>query len=354
MDVQSRIDQERTADDRRSRPRRWVLGLVAAAVVLLAVAVGAAVGMLTGPDATPGVAGQQSPTITPVARETDPTPQASPEPTPTEEVPTATPQQTSEPNAILPNRAIADIRVDQLNVREAGTQDAPVLGQLRAGARVFVIGSPATRDDMHWYRIAIVSGAYTGLACQSDFCARVGFVASPVEDDPWLREVEIGCPSSPMRIEELTMLAPLERLHCYEDVDIVITGTIDHPCCGYVGVVQHEPAWLATPGSMPYFRGGLQHTLLFRSDPATDIEWPERGDVIRATAHFDDPAAVTCRQGIDPQYADQEVEPGQVASAPEAVLVCRTQLVVSEYDVIDRTDLGPCCGSLDGRTAGRG
>lgn len=73
---------------------------------------------------------------------------------------TATPGAPANPT--LPNRAIAEVRVDHLNVRDAGNTTGLVVGQLGVGARVFVIGEPQVVDALYWYPIAVVSGEYSG------------------------------------------------------------------------------------------------------------------------------------------------------------------------------------------------
>lgn len=328
------------------RSRAW-MGVLAG-VLLAAIGAGAVLAMLTQAPVDPELAATGSPAA---GTSDGGMPSAEPSPAPVSSTPaTPTPEPTPTSNAILANRAIANVLVDQLNVRDAASPTAEVLGQLRAGSRVFVIGAPQSVDGMHWYRVAVVSGAYSADDCDWDLCiAGIGHVASPIHGDPWIEAVAIGCPASPMTATDLGLMLPLERLHCYADDDIVVTGTIDTPCCGHIGPVRHDPGWLASPGSVAFFRD-VRASLLFRSDPATGLAPPSRGDVIRATGHFDDPTSADCRQTIDPEYADDEIVPGMVASVPEAVLVCRTQLVISGYEVIDHEDLGPCCGLREGPT----
>ena len=251
------------------------------------------------------------------------------------------------PNPVLANRAIADVVVDQLNVRASGSSSAGVLGQLRAGARVFVIGSPTAEGETNWYRVAVVSGAFAGYSpCVNYGCTEgIGYVASPITGDAWLEEVEIGCPSSPVAAVDMAELLPLERLHCFGNTDIIVTGTIDTPCCGYVGPIAYEPPWLATPSNTAYFRDAA--FLQFRIDPATGLASPERGDVVRATGHFDDSASPSCRAFADPSVGAEDYDPSQIPTTAEIVLTCRTQIVFSQFEVTGYEDLGPCCGMLD-------
>lgn len=321
--------------------RPWiVIGLAVGG--LAAIVIGGAIALaLSGPGdvglvtATPGfaVSPSQSLTIPPPSARSSPAPTARP---------TATPVPTPVPNAAIPNRAIADVQVDQLNLRAAGNDSAEILGQLRAGARVFTIGAPTETGGVHWYRVAVASGPYSGGPeyCQGDpYCeADIGWVASPITGNPWLEAVEVGCPSSPMSIDDLDLLTPMERLQCFGNEDIIVTGTIDHPCCGWMGPIRYDPAWLAAPSAEAMFHAARLHP---RFDPDSHVDVPERGSVIRATAHFDDPAAPDCRQSVDPEF-----EPEDVMLQPTAwvVLECRMQLVVTDYEVVGTEDLGPCCG----------
>lgn len=320
--------------------RPWVVfGIVTGG--LAAVVAGAFIAVaLTGPRDVGLVA--PSPSDTPSASVT-PSASASNSVTPSSEpTPTATAVPTPQPNAQLPNRSIADVQVDQLNLRAAGNESADILGQLRAGARVFTIGAPEAVGGTYWYRVAVAAGPYSGgEECYGDpYCeADIGWVASPVTGDPWLEAVDIGCPSSPMTADELSSLTPLERLHCYGGEDITVTGTLDQPCCGHVGPVRYEPPWLALPGGQSYFHGS---GLPVRLSPDAGLEIPERGDMVEASAHLDDPAAASCRQSVDPEYEAEDIG---LSSPAWVVLNCRTQLVVTGYEVVGTEDLGPCCGS---------
>lgn len=295
--------------------------LVLTTVLLLA---GCAVEPAATPP-TPSAPGSSSASPTPAATSSA---TASASATPVIASATATPGAPANP--ILPNRAIAEVRVDHLNVREAGNPTALVLGQLGVGARVFVIGEPQVVDALYWYRIAVVSGEYSGAnecAWYSLCINAIGHVGSPIDGDPWLIEAEVFCPSSPVAAEHLAGLPHLEQLHCYAGRDVVVTGMLDSPCCGWFGPIQFDPAWLARPDGRAYFAiAGDAPRLWFRMDPATGLEIPARGDVVRATGHFDDVSSSSCRASPDPNtgaegfdYAQLRRLPGAVATAENGV-----------------------------------
>jgi hypothetical protein len=255
--------------------------------------------------------------------------------------PTASP--TPVAAAVIANRAVVEVATDTLNVRSAPNETGAVLGTLEGGRRLFIIGDPQSVGDLRWYRVGVVAGPMCESACDL-----LGYVATPLDadEDPWVAEVAIACPDSPMTADDLGALQPLEALHCYGRNDIVVTGVVETPCCGYVGPFAYSPAWLAHPQVPAFLRAGFAHGG-FREAPGAGLEVPERGDVVRVTGHFEDPAATTCRVSVDESFwGDASPEPVQLPAAASVVLGCRATFVWTDYQVTDHLDLGPCCGSL--------
>ena len=321
---------------------RSIIPLLVVALFVTACGSASTTSQLPSPSSGPGTRAPASPSMTTTATATPDgtlTPNPGQDPTPP-------------PNPVLPNRAIAELGVDSLNVRQSGSPTAPVLGQLSVGARVFVIGAPQVVEDMFWYRVGVVDGTYTGAECSFHPCVtEIGHVATPVNEDPWLVESEVVCPPSPMSAADLAAFHPLEQLHCYGDQEIVITGLLDRPCCSYFGPIQFDPPWLARPDGPAYFAvAGDALPLWFRMDPAAGLEVPARGDVVRATAHFDHDAAASCRASPDPDIGAEGFNPEtDLPDVAGLVLDCRARFVVTDYEVIDHQDLGPCCGRERGR-----
>ena len=329
--------------DRRAggRNRWWVpAGIVAGGIVALVG--GAIVGLAVfgGPGATAG-GPSPSPSGAPTGS-TDPSTSSSAVPSASgTAASTASPTPVAAP--VIANRAVVEVATDVLNVRSAPNETASVLGSLERGRRLFVIGDPRSVGDLRWYRV----GSIAGEMCE-DACDLLGYVATPLdaEDEAWITEVTIGCPASPMTAADLAALEPLEALHCYGRNDIVVTGVVETPCCGYVGPFAFSPAWLAHPQVPAFLQDGLPHGG-FRVAPGAGLEVPERGDVVRVTGHFEDPAATTCRVSVDESFwGDASPEPVQLPDAASVVLGCRAVFVWTDYEVTDHLDLGPCCGSL--------
>jgi hypothetical protein len=259
-------------------------------------------------------------------------------------VPEVTPSPTPEAAAAFPNRAIVAVGTEALNVRSEPNDGASVLGELDPGQRLFVIGEPTDQGELRWYRVGVVPGQ----SCQEE-CNLLGYVATPVlaASEAWIEEVAVECPGSPMSSEALGALSGLEALHCYGRNEIVVTGTMETPCCGYVGPLAFSPEWLAHPDTPAFFMGATNQAIGFRANPDADLEPPERGDVVRATGHFEDPAATSCRHSIDEAFwGGASPEPVQLELPARVVLDCRATFVWTDYEVTGHEELGPCCGSL--------
>jgi hypothetical protein len=69
-------------------------------------------------------------------------------------------------------------------------------------------------------------------------------------------------------------------------------------------------------------------------------DWPEPGDIVRFTGHFEDPAAPTCRSAIAEDWKDTSAV--ELEDPAVMVLTCRLQFVVTEYEVIGHEGEGSC------------
>lgn len=300
-----------------SRPG-WLLPAGIVGVGIAAIALGAVLGLVVmGPreaaqsSAAPSGAASGSPALSSSA---SPTTERSP-------TPVAMP--------VHRNLAIVEVTVDTLLLRPTTNEAAEPAGALGAGARLFIIGAPEEDGDLRWYRVAVSAGPYTSDGCPDpSTCMAIGWVGGPATgEEMWLSEVTVDCPASPTTVEELGALAPLERLNCYGNGEITATGTIDHPPSSDAGPIRYTPEWLADPATPAIFTTG---GMLYRTSPEAELEVPERGAVIRFTGHFEDPAATDCRASVDPDAT----EPVELPSQAQVVLRCRTELVITEYEVI--------------------
>ncbi len=255
---------------------------------------------------------------------------ASPSSEPSESAePTPTAEPTPDTAVIIPNLGMAAVMTDFLNLRSQPNDGASLVAALDTDRRLFIIGEPTEAGDLRWYRVATLPNA----TCL-DQCDLIGYVATPVADDedPWISEVLVNCPSSPMTLDALATLAPLEALHCYGRNEIVVTGTIDETLGGYESPVRFEPVWLAFPFAPPYFLTTEPIGIGYHPHPDGDLEPPEDGAVVRVTGHYEDPAATSCHAFIDPEFEgdgeDLLPDPALV------VLTCRATFAWTDYEVV--------------------
>ena len=243
--------------------------------------------------------------------------------------------------AIMPNRAIVEVTTDGLNLRTAPDAGSQPLATLEPGRRAFIIGEPVDAGDLRWYRVAPFDDVN---GCESG-CGLIGFAATPISEteDPWLAEAEVDCPQSPMTAEQIAVLTALEALHCYGRTEIEVTGTVDLPIHGPINPYRYSPGWL-TYEHLEFLRHAWW--ISFRPDPDAGLETPARGDVVRVTGHFEDPAATDCRVTVDPEFFGGEIPAEFEAEINPArvILDCRAAFVWTHYEGIGFEDLGECCG----------
>jgi hypothetical protein len=304
--------------------------------------------VLVGPNVPDLIAasGQPSPSAqTPVPSAQTPVPSAqTPIPTsrPTHE-PSASP--TAVPVALLSNNAVATVTTDALNLRQSASESSDSLTLLEAGTELFVIGEPQVVGDLRWYRVA--TGSFDAVACGEVFCdGMIGWAATPADGAmQWIEAVEVNCPGRDTSVDQLVAMTEFERLHCYGTREFTATGWADNDCCGYIGAVEFEPAWIAWP-PWRFFRASDFYTVLRYAMPPTGddqfADLPEPGDVLRFTAHFDDPAAPECRAVYGEDLEDLTVEGLTLPSRSAVVLGCRLRLVVTDYEVIGHEGDGSC------------
>ena len=318
--------------------RRWWIPVAIVGGGVAALLGGALLGGALMGDRDPDVAGASPSAVTTASAGVN-SPTADPSGS---EAPTPSPSP-SEPAtaAVIPNRAIAEVATDTLNLRSAANEGSESLAMLEPGRRLLIIGEPSDGSDLRWYRVA----PFDDVEGCEDGCGLIGFVATPVsgDEDAWLQAVEVTCPSSPMTAQQIGVLDPFEALHCYGRTEIEITGTLDLPIHGPIDPYRYSPGWL-TRDSLLFMRDAWWIT--YRPHPDAELEEPERGDVVRVTGHFEDPAATDCRATVDPEFFGGEI-PDDFESTiipARVVLDCRAAFAWTDYEVIGFQDLGECCG----------
>jgi hypothetical protein len=278
------------------------------------------------------------------------------EPEPSTEVSeSAAPASLPPPPAPLSVDSLARVTTNDLNVRQEPNRasDLPPFGNLSAGATVFVMDGPVGTDDgFTWYEVYVADGPYAAADCDPTVdCDTnpVGWVAGvSATNDAWLEPHEVDCPASPVSAEQLFAtdreryaLSLIKPLACYGSDSIEVTGTLNFPCCGYVSPIQFRPKWLAIPVG-PFFNSAA---MVLHFDPAgVGIGDLERGDIIRATGHFDDASSSGCEAYIEESEISGDPGNAELPLPAWTVLHCRMAFVVEATEVTGHEDLGPCCG----------
>ena len=324
-----------------SRGSRPLLLLVAAALLLGVLAVGAAVGsgLLKPPWLTVEVS--PAPSVQPIAS-LEGTPSAAPTPPST----TPRPSPNSSPStAGIVIDGLARSTVDGLTVRTEPTTGAVALGTIDKGQLGFVVAGPVSADGYAWYQLSGL-GLPANTGCEPPAqttpfapCSSIGLgwvAAGPPDGQPWLEATTLPCPASPMNVETLVTrgMTPLERLACYRSTPIRFRAWFpeippDAGLGGTCGAVAPNPAWLICQGlsynnlviseSAGFEGAGVQISI----DPASGVAMPPRGQWVEVVAHLDDPAARDC------------VPLGGGEQDPVAVvLTCRSELVADSVNPV--------------------
>jgi hypothetical protein len=307
------------------RHRRAVgIGVTVAALALLSIAVVLAWAMFTGErPSTVGPGSSSRPSTSAV-----PSPSAAATPTPE---PTATPVPTpafEAPAGILPPNSLVVVIVDGLQVREQPGLSGAVVDTLPEDT-VVELSDPSERligptavDGIDWYAVLY----------QGDLG---GYVAAGAAGDRYLELAPPRCEEGEPNLAAVLHITEWERLACFGDRSLTVTGTYRCPDCEIASRGGYEPHWLASPDNRNYLsiggEGGLgPFGLILHFSPEAGLDPPPNASILRVTGHFSDPASSTC--AIRPTMS--EVEIGGEVDPVIAELYCREQFVVDAYEII--------------------
>jgi hypothetical protein len=217
---------------------------------------------------------------------------------------------------LFPNRRLAVVRVNDLNVRVGPSISAPVLLDedvpvvLDAGDRVLVLDGPVLADDLRWFAIAPEEdpGYYSRPLT-------VAWVAGGTETDPWLDDDATDLCSAQPTFADLVAMAGIMRLGCYAATSLSIEAyqAAEAPDGGLGGACEVQPPspqWLVCDNvnyNWVNKDGGTEWLFLLHFDPATGeaetglAAAGSTGPALSITGHFDDIAAGDCVTDSDPQ-----------------------------------------------------
>lgn len=262
-----------------------------------------------------------------------PPPSATPTSSPPSQ-PTATPAPTlafEAPADVLPPDSLAIVTGDGLRIRETPGLSGPVVASVGAG-EVLWTGrwwSTAEADGIRWYPIYFAAG-YRGWPTFPAEGAQSGWVAAGVGDERYLELLPPRCPDAEPDLAALLKLTGWERLACFGDRPLTVTGTWGCPFCDGTTGGTYEPIWLANPLNFAQLsvRSDYGNPIGLRFPPDSGLQLPSvGGSILRVGGHFNDPAATTC---VISWIGYQESE----SLSGNAELYCREQFVVDSYEVV--------------------
>jgi hypothetical protein len=257
------------------------------------------------------------------------------------------------PVGLLPPDSVARVVVGGLRVR-AGHSGAPEFGDvvysLSAGDLVLIGSNPwsyvppeASPDGRGWYEIQVGGASINAFADGGIH----GWVAEGDGGLEWLTAEPVTC-LGPTTLALL--LAPpgqegewttsWERLSCQGGQQLELEGVAEALCFeGVESPYTFDPFFLASPDMCAGLvvddidADGNHSSLALDLRYRDGVAWPPRGDLLRVSGHFDDPASSTCTAitGFGPSLVDPEF----------LVLFCRERFAVDEHTIIGHRDLAP-------------
>lgn len=248
------------------------------------------------------------------------------------------------PEALLLDSLIT-VKVAELNVREAPSTKAKILGLVKKGQVLRVVEyGPFSHDGYPWYEITFVAKAGQGPTSSTVDVRRSeglrGWIAVGKGDTAWVSKLKPRCPAT-IDLASVQHLLGSELLACYGSNTIEVTGTLGCGGCGGLRPGTFEPEWLAGPLAgdlLTVYPIGDRLGPFVVHFPPGGASLPAAGSVLRVRGHFDDPAASTCAISLpDPVKPTAETLVPVLAEAAE--LLCRQQFVVESIVVVG-TDPG--------------
>jgi len=264
-----------------------------------------------------------------------------PLPSPTTVATSATPPTTT-PTAQTTERPfgagdVVATTVKNLRVRQGPGTESGVIGFLELGSPAFILAQPTDVDGIPWYPasglgLPLATGCEQIPPDQPISCpAWLGWIAGAnTNGDTWLERTTVSdCPAAD--VEGIIGSGYTYRLICFGNRKLSFTAYWPElpPDAGLGGACREQGTalgWLlcqninynvvtADKPAADDFLYGLRLSI----NPASNVAMPDRGQWLRITGHFDDPAAQRCHEVLG-RYS-----PGPLA----AVFMCRLEFVAT-------------------------
>jgi hypothetical protein len=217
---------------------------------------------------------------------------------------------------------------------------------LAAGRRAVVLSGPAHGPGGTWVRAWIT---WDPANFPGDYFA---WLPVTVDGQVALRhEVAPTCPAK-ATVDAIGALAPFDRLRCFGTDMLTFEAESWLPAVW--PVYDTDPAWYGTSAdnrrTVSVFGGGARARPPDRSIPWLDVRTPPEVPVpppdfiVRVSGQFDHPSAASCRRTLNRVGWNPAPPPGAgvpIEAADDSVLWCRSQFVVSDWDVVQGPERRP-------------
>ena len=296
----------------RENPGTAAIAVTLAALALLGIAAALAWALFTRTPPRTGLA----PSTHPSASNTAPSASALATSTAAPTYPLPSTPEFSAPPGVLPADSRAVVTLDRLRVRDGPGLTAGVRDTLATGTVVEVDGQwgPIVVDGIDWYWVITEDHLVSG------------YVAKSSGGVPYLELLPARCDELQPNLASLTSHTAWERLACFGDRSLTLTGTYGCPVCGVEEPGTYEPRWLASPENLSYL--GWPNTITLHFPPDSGSAVAANASIVRVTGHFSDPASTTC------VITDAPGQHGVPVDPIFAELWCREQFVVDLMEVI--------------------
>lgn len=331
-----RLSAYRSNDQHAHPARRTPWALIVAVVALAVVLAALLVALLT----------RQAPET---ASDASPSPSGSASVSPEASTSAATGSPLASPGATFAPGTFVQTAVEGVTLREEAGTTGGRIGTLAAGSASYVVDGPTDADGYVWYQISgtglpPASGCVTPLPTEPLECpVWFGWAAGGDTDGtPWFTAARPDCPDPATEGAAFIAMPHVLQLGCYGADQVTFMAWLPEPDPNPPGgtcQADAEVAWLyCTDGAWEHPDGSQVASQAFviptaeetavrellHVDPDAPVDFPPPNGWVLVTGAFDHPDAAAC--------ADAAESAGHPLGPEQAVLECRTHLVVSAVE----------------------
>lgn len=244
----------------------------------------------------------------------------------------ATPSASPAAEPALRIDAFAEVAVDTLLARTDPGMEAETSGSFARGTMLYLVAGPVEASGHDWYHVQ--EARRPSRPGEPVEPAELVWVAAGNAEEDYLAPAEPECARSVNATVVETFSSP-EMLYCFGGEELTFRAWVPESSGlgGHCGCIA-TPEWLAYPMFGYILADEAAPSIMdetgwfyYRIDPASGLAPPDVHQWVEVTAHYDDPAAETCRVGPDSSTDTADERPW---FDPDYVVVaCRERLVVT-------------------------